>query len=269
MQPHPLALEPLCLLDVGARQAVDIAARAGFDFVSMVLQSPAPMLPVDPIVRDVTLRREAIAAMKTAGIRMHNIECFNLRPDARFEEFAEALAVGQELGARSATAIAMPNGDRADLLAKFRGLCDMAAEMGIRVNVEFFAMSPDMCSLDMAVAFVRDSGRANAGVMIDVLHLIRTGSSVEAMRLIDPDLIGGCQICDGPLLADSATVADEAGANRLVPGVGEFPLRAFIAALPADMVIGVEVPQARLIGKVPPEERARVLAEAMRGLFIA
>lgn len=269
MQPRQLSLEPLCLLDVGAREAVDIAARTGFDFVSMVLQSPAPMLPVDPIVRDVTLRHETIAAMKASDVRMLNIECFNLQPEARTEDFAEALAVGRELGARTATAIAMPNGDRADLLAKYCRLCDMAAEMGIRVNIEFFAMSPDMCSLDMAVALVRDSGRTNAGVMIDVLHLIRTGSSVEAMTSIDPRLIGGCQICDGPLIADEATAANEAGANRMVPGTGEFPLKAFVAALPEDMVIGVEVPQARLIGKVAPEERARVLAEAMRGLYMS
>ena len=197
MQPHLLSLEPLSLLDVGARECVDIAARTGFDFVSMVLQEPAPMLPADPVVKDATLRRETIAAMRASGVRMLNIECFNLTPEARLEDFAEAFAVGHGLGARTATAIAMPNGDRADLLAKYRRLCDMAAEMGIRVNVEFFAMAQGMCSLDMAVSLVRDSGRANAGVTIDVLHLIRTGSSVEAMKAIDPGLIGGCQICDG------------------------------------------------------------------------
>jgi sugar phosphate isomerase/epimerase len=267
MQPHKLALEPLSLLDVGARECVDIAARAGFDYVSMVLQEPAPMLPADPIVKDAALRRETIAAMKASGVRMWNIECFNLTPEARVEDFAEALAVGQELGARTATAILMENGDRSDALAKYRRLCDMAAEIDIRVNLEFFMAARSMDSLDKAVALARDSGRPNAGVTIDVLHLIRTGSSVEAMKAIEPGLIGGAQISDGPLIADPATAADEGGANRMVPGTGEFPLREFVAALPSDIVVGVEVPQGRLIGKVAPEERARGLVEAMQGLY--
>ena len=264
---HKLSLEPLSLLDVGARETVDIAARTGFGYVSMVLHEPAPMLPADPIVTDAALRRETKTAMKAAGIGLLNIECFNLTPDARVEDFAAGLACGHELGARTATAILMENGDRSDALAKYRRLCDMAAEMGIRVNLEFFAAARSLCTLDMAVALARDSGRANAGVTIDVLHLIRTGSSIAAMRAVEPGLIGGAQICDGPLIADAATALDEGGANRLVPGTGEFPLRAFIAALPEDIVIGVEVPLARLIGKVAPDERAHMLIEGMRGLY--
>lgn len=267
MQQHQLSLEPLSLLDVGARETVDVAARTGFDYVSMVLHQPAPMLPADPIVTDVSLRHETAAAMKAAGIGLLNIECFNLTPEADPADFAAGLACGHELGARTATAILMENGDRPDALAKYRRLCDMAAEMDIRVNIEFFAMARSMCSLDAAVAFARDAGRANAGVTIDVLHLIRTGSSIAAMRAVDPGLIGGAQISDGPLIADPETALEEGGANRLVPGTGEFPLKEFVAALPRNIVIGVEVPLGRLIGKVSPDERARMMIEAMRGLY--
>ncbi len=267
MHRHKLSLEPLGYSELGARACVEIAAAAGFDYVSMVLHKPAPMLPADPIVKDAALRRETMAAMQASGVRMSNIECFNMTPEATLANFAAGLACGHELGARTATAIVMDNCDRADVLAKYRGLCDMAAEMDIRVNVEFFAMAPNMNSLDKAVALALDSGRANAGVTVDVLHLIRTGSSVAAMKAVDPGLIGGCQISDGPLRADTRTAADEGGANRLVPGTGEFPLRDFLAALPPDIIVGVEVPQARLDGKVEPEERARVLVEAMRSLY--
>ncbi len=266
MHQHKLSLEPLSLPDADARRTVDIAARTGFDYVSMVFQEPAPMLPVDAVVRDAVLRRETQAAMKAAGIGLHNIECFNLTPDSNFDDFAVALACGQELGAKTATAIAFENGDRADVLAQYRRLCDMAAEMGIRVNVEFFALARSMCSLDLAADLVRDSGRANAGIMVDILHLIRTGSSIAALEALDPALIGGAQISDGPLIADAATAEDESGANRMVPGTGEFPLRAFLAALPENIVVGVEAPQARLIGTVSPEARAQGLIDGMRGL---
>lgn len=267
MHPHKLSLEPLGYSDLGAKACIEIAARTGFDYVSLVLHEPAAMLPADPIVNDAALRRETIAAMKASGIGMWNIECFNMTPEAKLSDYAAGLACGHELGARTATAIVMDNADRADVLAKYRGLCDMAAEMDIRVNIEFFAMAPNMNRLDLAVALARDAGRANAGVTVDVLHLIRTGSSVEAMKAVDPSLIGGCQISDGRLLVDAQTAAEEGGSNRMVPGTGEFPLRDFLAALPADIVVGVEVPQARLDGKVSPHQRAHTLIEAMRGLY--
>ena len=64
-----------------------------------------------------------------------------------------------------------------------------------------------------------------------------------------------------------AQAMDEGGANRLVPGTGEFPLRDWVAALPEDIVIGVEVPLGRLIGTVPPEARAAMMIGGMRGLY--
>ena len=67
MHQHKLSLEPLGYSDLGAKACVEIAARSGFDYVSMVLQEPAPMLPADPIVQDAGLRRETIAAMKASS----------------------------------------------------------------------------------------------------------------------------------------------------------------------------------------------------------
>ena len=113
----------------------------------------------------------------------------------------------------------------------------MASEMDIRVNIEFFAMGKSMSTLDEAIALVRDSRRTNAGVMIDVLHLIRTGSSIEALTAMDSDLIGAAQISDGPLLREKSEWLDEAVNNRQVPGTGEFPLKAFLAALPRTIVV--------------------------------
>lgn len=190
MKEHQLCLEPLSLREVGARELVDIAGHVGFDYVGMFLHPPLPALPADAIVADVTLRRETADAMKKSGVRLLNFECLNLTPEAQVDDFAAALACGHELGARTATAIVFENSDRSDVLAKYRRLCDMAGEMGIRVNVEFIATGKSMSTLEQAIALIRDSRRSNAGVIIDVLHLIRTGSSIEAMAAVDPDLIG-------------------------------------------------------------------------------
>lgn len=233
----------------------------------MFLHPPLPALPADAIVADVTLRRQTADAMKKSGVRLLNFECFNLTPEARADDFVAALACGHELGALTATAIVFENSDRSDVLAKYQRLCDMAGEMGIRVNVEFIATGKSMRTLDEAIALVRDSRRTNAGVIVDVLHLIRTGGSIEALSAMDPDLIGAAQISDGPLFREKSEMLDEAVNNRQLPGSGEFPLKAFLAALPRTIVVGVEVPLVSLAGKFTPEQRARMLIEATRALY--
>jgi len=262
-----VSLEPLSIPEVDAHTLVGIAARTGFDYVSMVLHSPVPAMPADVIVRDRDLRRDTATAMRDQGIGLSTIECFNLTADANPEGFAAGLVCGHELGARNATAIVWENPDRADALAKLRRLCDMAREMSIRINVEFFAFCESIGSLDAAVSFVRDSGRENAGLQMDILHLIRSGGSIEDVRRLDPALISATQISDGPLILRKDEFATEAGTNRMVPGEGEFPIGAFLSAIPPEIVVGVEVPQIPLIGTVTPDDRARAL-RAAAGRFL-
>jgi sugar phosphate isomerase/epimerase len=261
-----LSLEPLTLPDVGARELIDIADQTGFAATSLILNSPSTTMPADPIVVDLELRTAALDRLKQARINILNIECFNLCTDADPKSFHAGLACGFEFGARTASTIVWENGDRSDVLAKLARLCDMAREFGIRINLEFMALSKSMNSLDVALDLVRDCRRKNIGLMVDILHLMRTGGTIDRLREVDPELIGGAQLCDGPLSVTEGDMLAEAGGNRLVPGQGEFPVREFIDALPQELIIGVEAPQVSLVGRMPPLERARQLMLAVQPL---
>lgn len=264
MNRRAFCLEPLSLPDAGACELIEIAGATGFTFVSFVLHSPHPTLPADPIVADHQLRSAALEALRQKGLKVSNIECFNLTPDADPAGFEAGLACGHALGARTATAIVWENSNRSDVIAKLRRLCDMAQVFGIRVNLEFMALSRSLDSLRAAVELVRDCGRSNAGVMLDLLHLMRTAGSVADVRALDPALIGGAQICDGPLQISQTQMLAEAGGNRAPPGEGQFPVREFVDALPQDLIIGIEAPQIALVGTLAPRERASRLIDAAR-----
>jgi len=258
------SLEPLTLPDVHAVELINIAALTGYSSVGLVLHSPAPSLPVDPVVTDAQARASALDALRRTGVRLLNIECFNLTPDLTPAACEAALVCGHALGAGAASAIVWENGDRADVLGKLRRLCDMARELGIRVNLEFMALSRTLSSLQAAAELARDCDRENIGIMVDLLHLMRTGGTLADLRALDGELLGGAQICDGPLQVDSEAMLAEAGGNRATPGTAAFPIAGFIDLLPAHLTIGVEVPQVALIGRVSPLERARSLMEATR-----
>jgi len=252
-----LSLEPLSLPQLSGLDLVKAAAGAGFDLVSFVLETPdAQNLPVDPMRHDATLRSQVRDAMRAAGLGMSTLECFNLAPDPNFASFAEALAAGGELGARNATAIIWENSDRQDALRSFCRLCDMAAEHGMDVNMEFISVSRSMGTMEDGLAFVRDAGRANAGLMMDLLHVVRGGTRIEAVRDVPPELVTGIQLSDGPLSISEAQLLHEAGGNRVDLGTGEFPIQAFVRALPPTVALGIEIPRADSVGRTDPFARA-------------
>ena len=260
-----LSLEPLGVLDATDCALVNAAAGAGFDYVSMFAYSTTPQLPADPAVADRTLRRAVAERLRQTGVQLLNLECFNLTPEEDPARFLEALEFGSELGASRATAILYENIDRNDALTKFRRLCDMAREHGIRVNLEFFATCRSIPNLDAAVDFVREASCANSGIVLDFLHLVRTSGGMSGLARLDPGLIGMVQVSDG--LHDSDGIDQADMLERRLPGTGEFPLREFFAWLPPEVVIGVEVPQLTQMSTAPPIERARKMAEATRALL--
>ncbi len=265
MNTHRYVLEPLAVPDLGGANLVRVAARTGYDFVSIFAHAPSTDLPLDPSVRDPEAREAMRAALAATGVGLLNLECFNLLPSADPDGFAPGLECGAALGARTATAIVWENPDIGDACAKFQRLCDMAAEHDIRVNVEFFATARSLPSIVEVADFLRRAGRRNSGIVLDVLHLMRTSGGLEGLAKVDPELIGSLQLSDGMLVPPEDLGAEML--SRMLPGAGEFPLREIVAWCPAGLPLGLEAADLGLIGKVPPEERARAMRQAAGRIF--
>jgi sugar phosphate isomerase/epimerase len=128
---------------------------------------------------------------------------------------------------------------------EFGLLCRQAAERGTNVLFEMlpaaFSRAP---SLDHVLAICRGSGAKNGGVMLDNLHLQRTGTAPEhIVRKIGRDIPLGVEINDGTL-AVPVNFVDSVVNKRLLPGDGEFDIAAFLHAVWTqgyDGPIGVEV----------------------------
>jgi sugar phosphate isomerase/epimerase len=118
-------------------------------------------------------------------------------------------------------------------------------------------------SLKAALAIVAAAGEPNLKVLVDALHWMRAGDTLEALRAAGS--LGYAQLCDGPLESPEGREAliAEARTSRLAPGDGRFPLRALLDAMPASCVASVEVP---LPSGLDPRAHARRLREAARKL---
>lgn len=258
---NPLSLEQLSFLDIGPVELIAIAGALRIPLVGLWVEAPLPG-PL-PLVTDADVKpvRRALAAHDVA---VHNLECFNLAPDMDLEAMKPALARGAELGAKSIVAINYTDPDLVRMADHFAALCASARDFGLLVNLEFFPSS-FVRSLDQALRIVRASGADNACVTVDCLHVMRSGSSPDAVRGAPPDLIGYAQICDGPAEAPQDLSA-EAFEERGLPGAGVFPLQAFAAALPPGVPLGIEIPSKtlRLSGLSPRERATRIVTDLRR-----
>jgi sugar phosphate isomerase/epimerase len=256
-----LSLDHLTAFDAQPPELVSIAAELGCQHVSLWTQTP--LAGNFPIVDRHNLA-ETRRRLDDTGVSLVSIECFNLMPDVRVDDFLPALELGAALGGRAALAINYADPDESRCADNFARLAALAGSLGLVVNIEFISMGCVRTLAD-AVRLIERSGASNTGINADLLHVVRSGGSPDDIRTTAPDLIGYAQICDGPLVLPEELKDIEGMQQRQVPGAGEFPVTAFLKSLPPGTVVGIEVPQRALReAGVSPLERARLAVEATR-----
>ena len=112
------------------------------------------------------------------------------------------------------------------------------------------------------------AGRPNGRILVDLLHVARSGGTAADLAKLPASLIGHVQLSDAPLAAppDDALVTEARG-RRLPPGEGELPLVAMMNALPSGVPLSTEsVTTGSLPGLSPLESAKRAHAGAMRVL---
>lgn len=198
------------------------------------------MFPDWSLVSDAQLRHELKNAMRDTGIRIALGEGFGVRSDSDIKDRAEDLDLMAEIGAERINAVSMePDIGRAhDQLAL---LASMVSERGMIFTIEF-APPNAINTLQGALAAIDYIGDGKCRLLLDAMHFFRSGATVAEMSEIEPDLIGYVQLCDAPLASTCGSYMQEAMFTRMIPGDGELPLRDFVAALPGDVEIGLEVP---------------------------
>ncbi|MCF4123782.1 sugar phosphate isomerase/epimerase family protein [Methylobacterium sp. SyP6R] len=260
----PLGLAHFTCIGVPPVDLVRLAARTGCASVGLRLHPAFPGAPFYELPPGSDAFRAMRRALADEGLRVYDIEFVVVGEDFVPASLSGMLEAAAGLGARRLS-VCGDDADRPRLVARFAELCDLAAGFGMGVDLECMAWRR-VASLPDAVRVVEAAGRPNGGVLVDALHLARTGGSPEDVRAVPPHLIRHAQLCDAPAQAPDSTEAiiQEARAGRLPPGEGALPLQALVAALPPTTALSIEVP---VTGTTTPEDHVRTnLAAARRVL---
>lgn len=264
---YRLGIENISAFGLPPVDFVNLAADLGCQHISTGLVSfPFGIHDYPPfsLRDDAALRRDLVAVMGDRGVSISLAEGFTIREGKGAQDFAADLDLFCELGAERINTVSM-DPDFSRTCDAFAQLADMATARGLRITTEF-APSLTICDLPTALSALRQIGSPDLRLLIDTMHLVRSGGTAADIAALDPDLIDYVQLCDAPAVPRFASYHEESMFERMVPGEGGLGLAQVLAALPRDRVFALEVPlrEAALAGEGPRERLGRCVAGARR-----
>lgn len=223
---------------------VKAAAFGGFRSVGLRITGRRPEDQYPSVVGDAAMTRELRNFASDRGLRLSSTIGYGFFPELKMADHARVVETTAALGAE----LIMLNVYFEQPLAfvdTFAEFCAIAKQHRIRVGIEFMPFS-GLKTLQQTDQVITKSGVTNGGIIVDALHLARSGGVPADLAKIDSTRIFIGQICDGKKANRQATDEElraEARAHRLYPGEGDFPLHELVAALPADIELEYEVPR--------------------------
>jgi len=234
---------------------IDAAATAGW---------PGTGIWFDPDTWDRARTRTVADRIAATGLTAVDMEVIRIGADGDCGE--QLIDAAAEVGARNVLTISsLPD---ADATAERLGeLCRHAAPAGIRVCIEFMRFTAVKTLAD-AVDVAERTGEANVGILCDLLHVVRSGTTFDDIAAADAGLFPYVQWCDAPAEPRGWTTRDLVGDaldDRSAPGEGDLRADAFEALFSPSVPFSLEVRSAALREEFPDAvERAEHLLKRTR-----
>lgn len=263
------SLAHLTMLHCSPPQLIDIAARAGYEYVGL---RPIPVgardEPLHPFAADRTLFARTKAALAATGMRLLDIEVARIVKEAKPRDYLPAIEAAAQLGGKHVLSSAWCD-DLSYIRDFFAELCDLAEQFGLTVDLEFVTWS-GIRTLSEAADLVGASGCANAGIVVDTLHFDRCHADVATLDSLPREWFRFVQISDAP--EKYSTEREEliriGRGARLYLGEGGIDVAAILRRLPA-APLSIEIPNIAKLTALGPEQYARLCIETARSYLAA
>jgi sugar phosphate isomerase/epimerase len=209
-------------------------------------------------------------ALADTGLCALDLEVLWMAPGESLDHHDQLVDAALDVGARNVLCVSTePEADQTK--KRFEHICRRAEDSGLRIVLEFLPFT-EIKSLAEAVAVVSDVAHPAGGILVDTLHLQRTGSTPRDLAAIDPHLMPYIQLCDArPEPEDPSLegLLEDALYLRQLPGEGGLPLLAVLEQLDPLLPLSLEVRSRALMEQYPtnPAERAAAVYVATRRLL--
>jgi sugar phosphate isomerase/epimerase len=208
-----------------------------------------PLRPGSPMLKEVMTR------LRSLDIKVIEIENIVLRPDTKVEIYRPIFEVGAMLGSKRVIVGSVVD-DEALGTDIFAALCEVAAPHGLDIALEFYLKWHGCASLPQGIRIVSNAAQPNGKLLVDALHLTRSGAMPADLATVPPAMLASLQLCDASARkpVDLDDISQESRFSRLLPGQGGLPLAAILAAYPQGLPIGIEIPNRNLEDQIGSQQ---------------
>jgi sugar phosphate isomerase/epimerase len=202
-------------------ERVEAAASAGFAGIGFLLHD------YHRLVREGFRDEDFLAILQRHGIVLAEVEVLlgwgNADTRAADSHLETVCHMAEVFGVRHLQVVGPFEGTLDDASKRFARVCDRAAEVGLRVAVEFLPPT-NIPDARVALALVERAGRPNGGVCVDAWHHFRGANDEALLRAIPGERIVSLQLSDGATEPLDSEYIRDCLENRCAPGEGEFEL---------------------------------------------
>ena len=255
--PRLVSLAAGTILDVTPVEAVGVAAEAGFGAVGIWF--------------DPTTWKPSTPARIRSELDQHQILAFDIEPimlSAKGDHGDEIVDAAVEIGVQNIL-VASREPDHAKVAARLNALAERIQHTDIKLVLEFLPILAIKTLAD-ALSIVESVNHKSVGVLIDSLHLARSGSRLDLITESNIARFAYLQICDGPaVLSDPSPerLMHEALHGRLLPGEGGLDLHGLLRKVPG-VPLSFELRSEALLSAFPdPIERAQAVLRSAQILI--
>ncbi len=239
-----VSLSYLTVTGIAPPEHVSVAADAGFDAVGLRLVPPLEGEEPWPMGIGSPMLAETMSRLRDRGVSVLDIEMIKLErfPDARVHR--PAFEAAAALGARNILCTSNdPN--ESVTIERVGRLAELANEFDLHVHFEFMPWARGALTLDQAERIVRAAGSSNLHIMVDAIHLFRTGGQISDLKKLPASRFLYVQMCDAPAEAPRTAegIVEQGRFERLFPGEGGLDLNGLVRALPQGIPISIEAPK--------------------------
>ncbi len=243
----PLSLAYLTVDGATCVEHIEAAAAGGFDMAGVRIAQPGHLRDRPAVVGNEALAEEIREACRCTGVSLLDAEVACLGADTTNAELEAMVATANALGFQFVQTV-VDNPDLDWAARQLKELAELAAAADLKVALEFMAFRP-LSDLGMARDFLDRVDAPNIALLIDALHLARSGGDPEMVSALPPKHKAQVQLCDGPLRSPSPQArATEPRTARLHPGDGALRLNELLDAVPDGLPLSLEVPHGSFTG---------------------
>lgn len=211
--------------------------------------------------------REVKAALGDSGLDLLDVEVIWIKPDSDLALHRRTIDIGADLGAKNVLCVSS-DPDMAATADKLRALCVHAEGSGQRIVLEF-GIFTEVKNLRMALDVLDRVAHPLRAVLVDPIHVDRSGTTAAEIAAIPVELLPYAQFCDAPAMRPDPSNFDEIIVDaidlREQCGEGGLDLAAIYNALPKDMPLSIELRSKALREGFPDAgDRAKAVAQATR-----